>query len=283
MGGWAAPSEFQAPDGARLSLRREPAHGTPRASLVFVHGWGDYTGRWSEQAAWFADRGISVFGVDQRGHGNTRGTRGHVDRFAQYLSDLAALRKLAAQEAPGPQLLMGHSFGGFIVLRYLETAPSAVAGAIALTPYVDLYTPPAQWKVTMANLIVDLLPRLPIPTGLAYDQISKDQAVVERFNRDPLCHQLMTPRAYTEAMANLRHLQDERDRIHAPLFVALAGEDRIVSSPAASAFARGITGDVTVREYPGMYHNILHEPDRERVFAELGPWLDRLIEGRAAA
>lgn len=283
MGGWAAPSEFQAPDGARLSLRREPARGTPRASLVFVHGWGDYTGRWTEQAAWFADRGISVFGVDQRGHGNTRGTRGHVDRFAQYLSDLAAVRKLAAQEVPGPQLLMGHSFGGFIVLRYLETAPSAVAGAIALTPYVDLYTPPAQWKVTMANLIVDLLPRLPIPTGLAYDQISKDQAVVERFNHDPLCHQLMTPRAYTEAMANLRHLQDERERIHAPLFVALAGEDRIVSSPAAKAFARGLTGDVTVREYPGMYHNILHEPDRERVFAELGPWLDRLIEGRAAA
>lgn len=283
MGGWSAPQEFIAPDGARLSLRREPASGTHRASLLFVHGWGDYTGRWAEQASWLAGQGIAVFGMDQRGHGNTPGTRGHVDRFAQYLSDLGALRKLAAKEAPGPQLLMGHSFGGFIVMRYLETAPDGIAGAIALTPYVDLHTAPAQWKVSMANMIVDLLPRLPIPTGLAYDQISRDQAVVERFHHDPLCHQLMTPRAYTEAMANLKHLEEEKARIAAPLFVALAGEDRIVSTPAAEKLARSLTGDVTVRTYPGMYHNILHEPDRERVYAELGPWLDRHIEGRAAA
>ncbi len=283
MAGWSTPDMFQAPDGARLAIRREPAHGEARATLVFVHGWGDYTGRWCDQAAWLADRGLNVIGIDQRGHGQTPGTRGHVDRFAQYLSDLAAVRKLAAAEYPGPQLLMGHSFGGFIVLRYLETAPQRLAGAIALTPYVDLYAPPARWKVTLANAIVDILPRVPIPTGLAYDEISKDKAVVERFHHDPLCHQKMTPRAYTEAMANLAVLQAEKDRIHTPLFVALAGEDHIVSTPAAEQFTHAIAGDVTVISFPGMYHNILHEPDRDRVYAELAPWLDRTLANQAAA
>ena len=130
---------------------------------------------------------------------------------------------------------------------------------------------------------MDLLPRLPIPTGLAYDQISKDDTVVRQFHDDPLCHQRMTPRAYTEAMANLELLAAERERIHAPLFLALAGDDRIVSTPAAEQFAHTIGGDVTVREYPGMYHNILHEPDVERVYGDLAPWLDRHLEGRAAA
>src|SRR6185436_21160745 len=98
----------------------------------------------------------------------------------------------------------------------------------ALTPYVDLFVPPARWKVVMARAIVDLLPRLPIPTGLAYDDISRDQDVVRLFHDDPMCHQRMTPRAYTEAMANLELLVAERERIHTPLFLALAGEDRIV-------------------------------------------------------
>jgi alpha-beta hydrolase superfamily lysophospholipase len=280
---WEQHDTFTPPDGARLSIRREPARGSARGSLVLVHGWGDYTGRWGEQAGWLAERGIHVIGIDQRGHGLTPGTRGHVDRFAQYLSDLAAVRKLAESEAPGPQFLMGHSFGGFIVLRYLETAPRRVAGAIALTPYVDLYQPPARWKVVMANAIVDLLPRLPIPTGLAYDEISRDKAVVDRFHHDPHCHQKMTPRAYTEAMANLAVLQAERERIHTPLFVALAGEDHIVSTTAAADFAHGVAGDVTVKTFAGMYHNILHEPDRERVYAELGPWVERLLEQKAAA
>jgi alpha-beta hydrolase superfamily lysophospholipase len=283
MAGWASPEIFEAPDGAKLSIRREAARGAPRGSIVFVHGWGDYTGRWTEQAAWFAERGLHVVGIDLRGHGRTPGTRGHVDRFAQYLSDLAAVRKLAAAEAPGPQLLLGHSFGGFIVLRYLETAPPRVAGAIALTPYVDLYTAPAAWKVKMARAIVDILPRLPIPTGLAYKEISKDPEIVERFHRDPLCHQKMTPRAYTEAMHNLEVLQTERDRIHAPLFIALAGEDHIVSTPAAAQFAHGIGGDVRVRTYDGMYHNILHEPDCDRVYADLAPWLDETLQRQQAA
>ncbi len=283
MADWTGVDIWTAPDGARMALRREPARGARRGTLVFVHGWGDYTGRWAEQAAWFGDRGIAVYAADQRGHGRTPGTRGHVDRFTQYLSDLASLRKLAAAEAPGPQLLMGHSFGAFIVLRYLETAPPPLAGAIALTPYVDLFVPPARWKVTMARLIVDLLPRLPIPTGLDYHLISRDPAVVDQFHHDPLCHEVMTPRAYTEAMATLALLEAERGRIHAPLWFALAGDDRIVSTPAAAIFAGGLSGDVTVKNYPGMYHNILHEPDRARVYADLAPWLDRMLAGRAAA
>src|SRR5205085_760988 len=121
---WSGADTWTAPDGARLALRRQSPPGPPRGTVLFVHGWGDYTGRWSAQAAWLAGRGLAVYGCDQRGHGRTAGPRGHVDRFAQYLSDLAGLRKLAAAESPGPQLLMGHSFGSFIVLRYLETAPA---------------------------------------------------------------------------------------------------------------------------------------------------------------
>jgi alpha-beta hydrolase superfamily lysophospholipase len=258
------------------------AAGAARGSAVFVHGWGDYTGRWAHVAEWFAGRGIAFYGADQRGHGQTPGRRGHVERFAQYLADLAALRKLAVAESPGPQLLVGHSYGGFIVLRYLETAPQGVAGSCLLTPFVDLVDEPPRWKVLMARLLADVLPWLPIATGLEYDAISRDPEVVRAFHDDPLCHERMTPRAYRETMTNLAILPAEKGRIAGPLFVALAGDDRITSTPAAGAFARSLPGDVTIREYPGMYHNILHEPDRDRVFADLEAWLASVLTKAAA-
>ena len=283
MAGWSDAGTLTAPDGARLALRRHPASGGTRGTVIFVHGWGDHTGRWQAQADWLAALGLAVYACDQRGHGHTPGPRGHVDRFAQFVSDLAALRKLAASESPGPQLLLGHSFGAFIVLRYLETSPSGVAGAILLSPFIDLYQPPARWKVRMARLIVDLLPRLPIPTGLDYAATSRDPVVVELFREDPRCHEVMTPRAYTEMVATLPLVSQEQARLAVPLFVALAGDDRIVSTPAAERFARGLPGDVTVVRYDGMYHHILHEPDAERVYHDLAPWLERVLAARVAA
>jgi len=282
VSGWQDAELWTAPDGARLAVRRMAAAGSRRATAIFVHGWGDYTGRWEHVAEWFARRGIAFYGADQRGHGQTPGRRGHVERFAQYLADLAALRKLADAESPGPQFLIGHSYGGFIVLRYLETSPQGVTGSVLLTPYVDLFGEPPRWKVVMARLLADVLPSVPIATGLEYDAISRDPDVVRVFRDDPLCHERMTPRAYREMMTNLAILLDEKDRIAGPLYVALAGDDRIVSSAAAAAFARTLPGDVTIREYPGMYHNLLHEPDRDRVFTDLDGWLSAALT-RAAA
>jgi len=281
--GYGTVDMWTAPDGTRLALRRSVPAGRPRGLVVFVHGWGDCTGRWSHLAQWCNEHGLAFYAADQRGHGQTPGRRGHVERFAQYLADLAALRKLAAAEVPAPHVVLGHSFGGFIVLRYLETSPAGLAGAIAATPYVDLYEQPARWKTVLAGILRDVVPSLPIATGLDYDAISRDPEVVRIFREDPLCHQVMTPRAYTEAMANLQTLDAERDRIATPLLVLLAGDDRIVSTPAAEAFARRLAGDVTVRTYAGLYHNIFHEPNRGPVLDDLVTWLARILPGRAAA
>jgi len=281
--GWETVDMWTAPDGARQAVRREPASGTPRGTVVFVHGWGDYTGRWTHVARWFSAQGFTFYGADQRGHGQSPGKRGHIDRFSQYLADLAALRKMASLESPGPQVLLGHSFGALIMLRYLETVPAGVAGAIAATPYVDLFEQPAAWKLFMAKLIGDVLPSLAIPTGLEYEAISRDPEVVRVFREDPLCHEVMTPRAWREATKHRGVLQAEKDRIGVPLTFLLGGDDRIVSTPAAAAFARTLRGDVVVHEYPGLYHNVFHEPERDRVFDDLAQWLDRVVPGRVAA
>jgi lysophospholipase len=271
-------------DGARLALRREPAAGTPRAALVLLHGFGEHSGRYGHVAAWFAARGIAVFALDQRGHGLSPGTRGHIARFAQYLSDVVALRKLVAAEAGvGPQLVLGQSFGGLVALRFLETSPAGIAGAILTSPFLAVEMKVPRWKVALANAIVDVLPSLPVPTGINLDHLCTDPAVVRAAREDPLTHTVMTPRAWRELMAAQRHVADERERVAVPLFFGLAGDDRIVSRLTTQRFAGSLAGDVAVRVYDGMFHEILNEPRRGEVFADLAPWLDRILGGSAAA
>ncbi|HXY70692.1 MAG TPA: alpha/beta hydrolase [Gemmatimonadales bacterium] len=264
-----------------MALRRAPAAGRARGTLVLLHGFGDHSGRYAEPAAWFAERGLAVYALDQRGHGRSPGKRGHVSRFAQFLSDVAALRKLAAQEQAGPQLLLGHSFGGAVALRYLETEPEGLAGAIVSSPFLDVAMPVPAWKRLVASALVEVLPSLPVATGLDLAHLSTDPAVGQAAKSDPLYHRVMTPRAWREIRAAQAAVRAEGRHIRVPLLLLLAGDDRLVSRPASEAFARSLAGDVTVKTYEGFYHEIFNEPHRARVFRDVEPWLDRVLSAAA--
>jgi alpha-beta hydrolase superfamily lysophospholipase len=271
---------WTAADGARLALRRESA-ARPRGALILLHGFGDHSGRYGEVAAWFAARGVSVYALDQRGHGKSPGRRGHMSRFAQFVSDVVALRKLVAGEVAAPQLLLGHSFGGLVALRYLETGPEELAGAIVSSPFLAVAMPVPRWKRLLARALVGVLPALPVATGLDPAHLSTDPAVGQAAKSDPLYHRVMTPRAYREVLAAQATAAAEGERIRVPLLCLVAGDDRIVSRAVTEAFARSLTLDVTVKVYDGFFHEVFNEPQRARVFRDIEPWLERVLAAAA--
>lgn len=277
MPGFAEVEYWTAADGARLALRRSRAPGRVRGALILLHGFGDHSGRYRELAAWFAEHGVSVWALDQRGHGRSPGKRGHVSRFAQFVSDVVALRKLVGGEESAPQLLFGHSLGGTVVLRYLETAPEGVAGAIVSSPWLALAMAVPLWKRALARVLLDLQPALPVATGLNVAYLSTDPAVGQAALSDPLYHRVMTPRAYREMLQAQQAVLAEGDRIATPLLVLLAEDDRIVSRAESEAFARSLGGDVSVTVYEGFFHEIFNEPQRARAYRDVERWLAHVL------
>jgi len=168
-----------------------------------------------------------------------------------------------------PQVLLAHSFGGLVALRYLETQPGdPIAAAVVSSPWLALATPPPAWKLLAGRILADLWPTLPMRAGIDAALLSRDPAVNAAYESDPAVHGLMTPGAWREIQWAQRAVGADGHRIDVPLLFLLGGEDRIVDAHTARAFADELTVQ-QVQWYAEMFHEVLHDPQREQVIADI--------------
>jgi pimeloyl-ACP methyl ester carboxylesterase len=100
--------------------------------LLFVHGAWHGAWCWDEHFLdFFAGRGFRVLAPSLRGHGTSPLKKSlRMCSISEFLSDVDAL----AQKLPAPPIMVGHSMGGFIVQKYLETHDAPAAVLIASAP-----------------------------------------------------------------------------------------------------------------------------------------------------
>jgi alpha-beta hydrolase superfamily lysophospholipase len=108
-----------------------------------------------------------------------------------------------------------------------------------------------------------------VPVRLDADTVSRDPAVNEAYAADPVVHGVMTPGAWREIQWAQRAVPADSHRIESPVLFLLAGEDRVVDAHLARAFADSLKGSVLVRWYPEMYHEVLHDPQRDSALGDV--------------
>lgn len=100
--------------------------------LLFVHGAWHGAWCWEEHfLSWFAARGFEAHALDLRGHGETPAPRSlRRVSAADYLEDIDS----AIGSLGGEPILIGHSMGGYLTQRYLESHHLPFAVLIASAP-----------------------------------------------------------------------------------------------------------------------------------------------------
>jgi len=109
-----------------------PRHGPGRrGSILFVHGAGHGAWCWNEHfTEWFERRGYHVTAPDLPCHGEQDRTGVKKIPLDTYIATIAAE---AAMLEP-PVILIGHSMGGFIIQKYLESNQADLAVLLASVP-----------------------------------------------------------------------------------------------------------------------------------------------------
>lgn len=255
---------------------------TPRSAILVVHGLAEHGGRYEKFGHDLAAAGHSVFALDLRGHGDSDGRRGHVRRFDQLLQDVDRFRREVQGMVPleTPIFLLGHSLGGLIALRYLEEYSPDFRGAVLSAPWLATALPIPHWKIGLAQVLTKIAPSLPMRAPVPPEYLSHDPAVAEAYRSDPLVHERITPRMFTEISSAMGLVFQRADRIGVPLLFLLPGGDRITDPQRTRALARSIHQvEVTMRLFPDAYHELFNEVDRSLVLTELRAWLAARLDG----
>jgi lysophospholipase len=267
---------FTAPDGTTLVYDAYEPGQPPRAAVLVVHGWSDHAGRYAWLGGRLRNAGLATYVADLRGHGRSGGRPAHLSRFSQLLGDLQAFRRVVRGRAPElPQILFGHSFGGLVVLRYLETQPTVPPRAAVVSgPFLSPARGIPVWKQLAERLLGDLWPGLAVPEDVDVEHLSRDPASNAAYRGDPAVTRRVTVGAWREIRWAQRAVAADAARVECPVLFLLAGEDRIADVTAARAFADALRGTAAVRWYGEMYHELLHDPQRERVVEDVLAFLD---------
>ncbi len=255
-------------DGTRLLLRKWPAHGDPWASVLLVHGLSEHSGRYEQLGEWLAEAGLRVHAYDHRGFGGSGGRRGDVRRWAELLDDLQ--QRVSAVRADGlPLVLLGHSMGGLICAEYAESQRPQPDVMVLSAPGLDSGHPRhLHW---LAAVLGRVLPLVSVSGGHDFSVLSRDPAVGEAFRTDPLVVNRQTTRFGLEAFTAQARTRAGIRRIHVPTLVIHGADDWLVP-PSASEGLANVPG-VERRVYPGLRHELHHEPEGPRVVADVIAWL----------
>jgi alpha-beta hydrolase superfamily lysophospholipase len=249
---------------------------TPRGVVVLSHGFGEHARRYDHVAQRFGQDALVTYALDHRGHGRSGGKRVLVKDISEYTGDFDTLVGIAGKEHPGvTRVVLGHSMGGGIVFAYGVERPDAYDLMVLSGPAVAAQTavsPPLAWLAKTLGAIVPGLPVQQLDAGA----VSRDPAVVDAYNTDPLVYHGKVPAGVARALVLVGETMPKRAAaLTAPLLVVHGSEDQLIPVDGSRQLADAVgSSDVELKVYPGLYHEVFNEPERDQVLDDVVSWIN---------
>jgi alpha-beta hydrolase superfamily lysophospholipase len=173
------------------------------------------------------------------------------------------------------RVVLGHSMGGGIVFAYGVERPDAYDLMVLSGPAVAAQTavsPPLAWLAKTLGAIVPGLPVQQLDAGA----VSRDPAVVDAYNTDPLVYHGKVPAGVARALVLVGETMPKRAAaLTAPLLVVHGSEDQLIPVDGSRQLVDAVgSSDVELKVYPGLYHEVFNEPERDQVLDDVVSWIN---------
>jgi len=248
-----------------------------KSVLVIVHGLKDHSSRYEEFATRLATKdGVAVYAFDLRGHARSAGQRVGIESFDEYIEDLAVfmdrVRSREGGAAARKTFLLGHSMGGAITTLYAMKKQPTLAGLIVSAGALRVNVCPL--KVGGTKFTASIAPNAGV-FNLDLDKFSRDPNVVKEGKSDPQIYQDGAPaKTARELLAAINVIEHNPGALNIPLLV-LHGEADEITDPKGSKnlVANAASTDKTLKLYPHLAHDLLHEPEKAQVIGDIERWI----------
>jgi len=251
-----------------------PDRRAPVGRVLIAHGYAEHGGRYAHVAERLTAAGLAVAAPDHRGHGRSEGRPVSVAHFDDYVEDLhRVVLDAVAEWGEAPTILLGHSMGGLIAAIYALRHAAELRGLVLSAPAVvrgGISAPAA----AAGRLIARVAPEVGV-VKLPLAKISRDPEVITAYFTDPWVRpRRLRARLGAEMLRAMDEVAAGLPGLTLPVLVMQGSEDALVD-PTAAAFVHARVGspDRTLRMYPGLYHEIFNEPERDLVLGDLVEWV----------
>jgi pimeloyl-ACP methyl ester carboxylesterase len=238
--------------------------------LLFVHGAWHAAWCWDEHfLSFFADKGYRALAVSLRGHGSSPSPQPlRTCSVADYVEDVG----LVADSLPRRPVVIGHSMGGLIVQKYLESHDAPAGVLMASTPPRGYLGSGVRWmrrhpwdftKVLLTGKSLAYVNTPQLARERFFSAHTSDSHVVDYATR----LQEESARAGVDGLLNLPRPR----RVTTRLLVLGARDDGAVTAKEVNATARAYRTEAEL--FPNMGHNMMLETGWAAVAERIHTWL----------
>lgn len=247
----------------------------PNNTLLLVHGFGEYSERYTKLFEILNKEGISTFAFDLRGHGKSEGIRSYISKFEDYIADLTIILDIVKEISKVDQIsLLGHSMGGLIASYYANRYQNNIRTLVLSSPFFGLSMEVPFIKKIAGNIASALVPSFSMPAGIKGEFCTHDEEIAKSYDNDPLINKYATARWFTEITKAQKDIEEVAQKIEIPVAILSAGDDKLVSLEAEKRFFENLKSkDKYQKIFEGFYHEIFNEVKKEEAISELINWL----------
>jgi acylglycerol lipase len=263
-------------DGPEVPRRTWVPDEPPRAVVLAVHGFNDYSNAFTGFGEYAAAQGVAVYAYDQRGFG-ARLDAGFWPGVPVLVTDLRIeLDRLATLHPDLPVYLLGESMGAAVVIAAATgNRPLEAAGVILSAPAVwggDQLNPFYRATLWLASHVT---PGLMLTGRGLRIQASDNIEMLRALGADPL----VIKGTRIDAIAGLVRLMDRAyagaGSLPGPLLILGGARDEVVPPAAHQAMLERIRAEACSEAvYPDGYHMLLRDRQRQVVWDDILAWLD---------
>ena len=247
-----------------------PAHPVP---VLFIHGAYSCAALWQPFfLPYFAERGYAAHALSLRGHGGSDGREAlRQTRLKDYVDDVIEV----ARRLPAMPVLIGHSMGGMVVQKVLETGAAVPAAVLMASP------PPHGILAGMLGAMI-FNPLLAWQMS-AMQRLGPQAATLEGAKRalfrsdtpDDYIRRVLPPEEAESDAVMLdmmgRDLPPSRPRRDVPVLVLGGESDTCVTSASVVATAQAFGTKAEI--FPAMPHAMMLDPEWQKVAERIATWL----------
>ncbi|WP_221566476.1 alpha/beta hydrolase [Alkalihalobacillus sp. TS-13] len=248
------------------------------AVIVMVHGAGEHHGRYEWLCSQWVANGYHVVMGDLPGQGATRRNRGHIYSFSEYIDTIENWMEAASQFGL-PIFLFGHSMGGLAVIRALTERKMPVNAVILSSPCLGIVYKPPKPVEALSRVINRVYPTLRLNSNQGFGKATRSKERIEQDLKDAFYVKKVSIRWYRELMSSIKIAHQSVGQFpDVPLLVLQAGNDLIVDKKSVRNWFNQLNlMEKSYKEWPGLYHEILNDPEREQVFLYLSRFVNLLL------